>query len=113
MRNFQRPNVRTLALLLLIPALALGPIGCGVETAIPAILAVATTAGVVAFTIYQFQQVESAQLNIEMQKLRLRGMQNGIPVTVEHTLSTAECNQIAASGKVSVNGQEVLVTRAE
>ena len=86
MSNFQRTKVSTLALLLLIPGLALGPIGCGPEV-IPTIIVLATTAGVVAFTISQFQQIESGQLDIEMKKLRLQGIRDGIRTSVEHQLS--------------------------
>jgi hypothetical protein len=101
---------RFLLILLIIPALALGPIGCGVE-AIPVILAVATTAGVVALTIHQFQQIESAELDNQMKRLRLRGMQNGQLTTVDQPLNDQQFSEIHRSGKVDVNGQVIRVSR--
>jgi len=111
MKFFQRSNVKKLSLLLLIPALALGPFGCCGAEAIPLIIAVATTAGVVAFTINQFQQIESAQLDNEMRRLRLRSMENGRLTTFEQPLSDAEYRDIRNSGKVSVNGVVIPVSR--
>ncbi len=112
MKKLQRQIVRILLLLLLIPALALGPFGCcgGVE-AIPVILAVTATAGAVALTIHQFQQIESADLDIQMKRLRLRGMQDGRLTTVEHQLNDATFQKIAREGKVNVNGVVIPVSR--
>jgi heme O synthase-like polyprenyltransferase len=112
MKKLQRPIVRKLALLLLIPAMALGPFGCcgGIE-AIPVILAVTATAGAVALTIHQFQQIESADLDNQMKRLQLRGMQDGRLTTFEHQLSDDAFQQIAREGKVNVNGVVIPVSR--
>jgi hypothetical protein len=107
----QLKNVRKLALLLLIPALAMGPFGCCGAEALPLILAVATTAGVVALTIHQFQQIESAELDNQMKRLKLQGMQNGVRTSVEQQLSDAQFQQITREGKVSVNGVVIPVSR--
>ena len=105
MSPFQRSNVRSVFLLLLILALPFGPIGCGAELTIPMIIAVATTAGVVAFTISQFQQIESAELDNQMKRLKLRGMQNGQFITVEKPLSGADYRDIRNSGKVEITAR--------
>jgi hypothetical protein len=103
---------RFLLALLLIPALACGPIGCGAEVAvIPTILAVATTAGVVALTIHQFQQIESAELDNQMKRIRLNGMQNGVSSSVEYQLNAEQSAEINRSGQVRINGQVIPVSR--
>ena len=109
MFTLRKPRNRLLALLL-VSTLALGPIGCGAEAVLPVVILWVTTAGLVALTIYQFQQIESAQLNIEMQRLRLRGMQDGRLVTIDQALTASQVEKISSSGKVIVNGQELLVT---
>ena len=109
MFTLRKPRNRLLALLL-VSTLALGPIGCGAGAVLPVVILWVTTAGLVALTIYQFQQIESAQLNIEMQRLRLRGMR-----MADWSRSTGvDCftgREDQLLGKVIVNGQELLVTR--
>ncbi len=98
--------------LLLLPALAFGPFGCGPEI-IPIILVAAGTASAVAFTFHQLQEITSADLDIKMKQLRLRGMQNGQVTTLEQPLNDAQVQEITHSGKVTVNGVVVPVSRAE
>jgi hypothetical protein len=111
MTKCQSPRIRKFTLLMLIATLALGPVGCGPE-AIPLIVSTCVVVGVVAVTIHEIQEVQSAQLDIEMKRLRLQGMQNGRVTTVEHELDDGQVRQIVESGKVQVNGK-VLVLRPE
>jgi hypothetical protein len=112
LNTFSKSIVRHIALLLVM-ALAFGPIGCGVEeAAIPTILMVTSAASAVAFTIHQCQEIEEARLDIEMKRLRLQGMRDGMPVTFDQMLTDEQCRQIQHSGKVKVNGK-VLVFRPE
>lgn len=105
----RKPRNRLLALLL-VSMLALGPIGCGAEAVVAEVILWVSAAGLVALTIYEFQQIESAQLNIEMQRLQLQGMRDGHRVTINQPLTPSQVEKVSSSGKVIVNGQEILVT---
>jgi hypothetical protein len=110
MRAFKRSKVNVFALLLLIPALALGPIGCGPE-AVATILAIAGAAGGVAFSVNQFQQIEAVRLDMELKRLQIEGIQNGVKSRVEHQLDDEQYRTINSSGAVRINGVDVLVSR--
>jgi ATP sulfurylase len=110
MRKLQNSTIRRLAFLAMFPFLALGPIGCGPE-AITTVFVVATTAGAVAFTINQFQQIESVQLENHIKRLRIKGMNDGVVSTVEKELNDDEYRKVVRSGKVSLNGKLVPVSR--
>jgi len=100
---------RKLLALLLLPALALGPIGCGAE-AIPVIISACVVVGTIAFTIHEVQEVESAYLDTQMKRLRLQGMKNGMPVTIERELNNDQLRGITSAAKVNVNGQDINVS---
>jgi hypothetical protein len=87
-----------------------GPIGCGMEAAIPTVATALAMAGLLALTIHQFQEVQSAQLDIEMKRLRLQGLRNGEVVTVEHPLSGDDYRKIIEKGKVRINGKVIQVS---
>lgn len=110
MLKIKRSKSRLIALLL-IPTLAIGPIGCGPEL-IPVIVTTCLVVGVVAVTIHEIQEVQSAQLDIEMKTLRLHGMKNGQVVDTDHKLDADQVRKIVDSGKVKINGK-VLVMRPE
>jgi hypothetical protein len=104
---FPQQKVRLIVLLLL-PALALGPIGCGAE-AIPIIVSTCAVVGLIALTVHEVQQVESAHLDNEMRRLRLRGLRNGLPVTIDTPLTDEQFSKIRSSKEVSVNGTTIPV----
>lgn len=115
MNHLSKSTIRRIALLLVM-ALAFGPMGCGMEAAAPEVMGlvvgVAVAATVVAVTVQEFQKIESAQLDIELKRLRIEGVRNGMPVIEERQLSDREFHQIQDSGRVEVNGR-VLVFRPE
>lgn len=63
-----------LALLLLLPALALGPIGCGAELAVAVPIAVKTAAviGVGAAAYHEVQKVKETEIDIAIKQQHLR-----------------------------------------
>ncbi|WP_076351819.1 hypothetical protein [Paludisphaera borealis] len=111
MLKLERSKSRVIPLLL-IPALAFGPIGCGGPEFIPLFVAGCSVVGIAAITVYEIQQVQSAQLDIEMKTLRLQGLKNGQVVESDHRLDADQVRKIVDSGKVKINGK-VLVMRPE
>jgi hypothetical protein len=109
-RNLKRYAKRVFIVLLLIPALLVAPMGCGIET-IPPLLEAVAVVSAVAFTIHQIQEIRSAELDIEMKQIKVHGLRNGVPVTLERQLSDAECQRIAEEGKVTINGKEIIISR--
>jgi hypothetical protein len=101
----------TIALLML-PSLALGPIGCGeiAKKGVEIIVTTAVVAGIVAITVQEFQKVEAASLDNDMKRLRLQGMRDGMTTTVERTLTDDEAQRIKKYGEVKVNGKVLKVS---
>lgn len=100
---------RRLVALLLIAALAFGPVGCGLEVAVPIVIQAAIVAGAVAFTVGELQKIESASLDIELKRLRLQGMRNGRTTFADRSLTDREFQQIREAGEVEINGQKMPV----
>jgi hypothetical protein len=80
---------------------------------LPVIVTTLTVAGLIAFTIHEFQEVTSVELDIQMKRLRLQGMQDGHLTTVERQLNDREFREVDSSGKVLVNGNVVPVSRSQ
>jgi hypothetical protein len=77
MRSLQKTRRIPLALLLVV-ALAFGPIGCGCECAAPGLLEFAGVTAAVFGTANHIKQMEAARLEAEVNRLRLKSLQEAL-----------------------------------